>query len=71
MALDVQTMQKINGAKMEETEVLGKKIGNGQLISMVWTRDPFAAFAVQIKDQVNPLVTSKYYETNHDVLHYI
>ena len=67
----MQTMQKINGVKMEEKELLGKKIGNGKRIQMVWTRDPFAAFAVQIKDQVNPLVTSKYYETNLDVLHYI
>ena len=44
--------------------MLGKKIGMGQQILMVLTRDPFAAFAVQIKDQVNPLATSKYYETN-------
>ena len=55
---------------MEEKEVLGKKVGIGPQILMVWTRDPFAAFAVQIKDQVNPLVTSKYSETNVDVLHY-
>ena len=57
MASYVQTMQKINGAKMEEKEVLGKKIGNGQLISMVWTRDPFAAFVAEIKRQVNHFVT--------------
>ena len=53
MATDVQTMQKINGVKMEEREVLGKKIGSGKLIQMVWTRNPFAAFAVETKNQVN------------------
>ena len=52
-ASDVQTMQKINGVKMEEKEVLGKKIGNGKRIQMVWTRDPFAAFAEEEKNQVN------------------
>ena len=64
MVIVVPTMQQINGVKMEEQEVHGKKVGIGQQILMVWTRDPFAAFAVQIKDQVNPLATSKYYETN-------
>ena len=53
MASDVQTMQKINGVKMEEKEVLGKKIGNGKRIQMVRTRDPFAAFAEEEKNQVN------------------
>ena len=69
MVIDVQTMQQIDGVKMEEKEGLGKNVGIGQQILMVWTRDPFAAFAVQINDLVNPSVTSKYYETNLDVLH--
>ena len=57
MVLHVQTMLQINGVKTEEKEVLGKKIGIGQQILMVWTRDPFAAFAAQIQNQVNLLVT--------------
>ena len=57
MGIDVQTMQIINGVKMEEKEVLGKKIGIGQQILMVWTRDPFAAFAAEMENQVNLLVT--------------
>ena len=35
--------------------MLGKKGGIGQPILMVWTRDPFAAYAAQIKNQVIPL----------------
>ena len=57
MVLHVQTMPQINGVKTGEKEVLGKKIGIGQQILMVWTRDPFAAFAAQIQNQVNLLVT--------------
>ena len=67
MVMDVQTMQQIDGVKMEEKEGLGKNDGIGLQILMVWTRDTFAAFAVQTKDQVNTLVTSKYYETNLDL----
>ena len=69
MVLHVQTMQKINGVNKEGKEVLGKKNGFGQQILMVWTLYPLAVFAVEVEDQVNPLVTGKYYETSLDVLH--
>ena len=42
---------------MEEKEVLGKKDGVGIQILMVWTRDLFAAFAAEIKNQVIPWIT--------------
>jgi len=44
-------MQKINGVKMEEKEVLGTKIGLGIQILLVWMRDPFAAFVGEIQNQ--------------------
>ena len=53
MGIDVQTMQIINGVKMEEKAGLGKKIGSGKLIQMVWTRDLHAAFVAETK-KVNP-----------------
>ena len=37
--------------------MLGKKVGIGPQILMVWTRDPFAAFVAEIKRQVNHFVT--------------
>ena len=47
-------MQEINGVKMEEKEVLGKIIGSGKLMQMVWTRDPLAAFVAETKSPVHP-----------------